>query len=183
MAYRIFSAALILAVIAGSVMSGSATICNQGKKQLETRDLSRYEKAGPYEAGALMENYEVTMQALRGFLWTHWSQKRLGYIIVVLSTKEGDTITSHYYIEPSNSNVWHVVVRKEKKLLDREYWARTKESRYYNEVDEIKFYFLERIRKLTPTKEETKIPDDAQQSPNMWLLRLKDSNKKLLVTL
>jgi len=68
------------------------------------RNMDAYDKAGPFDAGVLMEKATFIMEKRREFLWEHWQQQKPGYIATTLYTKEGDQITFHEYVEPDDSS-------------------------------------------------------------------------------
>ncbi len=122
---------------------------DKSAKGTQARNLDVYDKAGPFDAGVLMEKASFIREKRREFLWEHWQQQKLGYIASTIYTKEGDKITFHEYVEPDDGSRWHISVRVEKLLVDREHWARTKENRTSLVEERYNVYFLERI---DPTK-------------------------------
>src|SRR5262249_27640944 len=108
---------------------------NKSAKVAPARNLDVYDKAGPFDAGVLMEKASFITEKRREFLWEHWQQQKLGYIATTVFTKEGDKITYHEYVEPDDGGKWHISVRMEMLLVDREHWARTKENRTYPEEE------------------------------------------------
>jgi hypothetical protein len=154
---------------------------DRSAKGAPARNLDVYDKAGPFDAGLSMEKVSFIEEKRREFLWEHWRQQKLGYIATTLYTKEGDKITLHEYVEPDDGGKWHISVRLEKLLVDRELWARTKENRTYPEEETYKIYFLERI---DPTKRgamrQKNIPPEQERSPASYMLRLKDEEGKLI---
>jgi len=74
----------------------------------QDRDLKAYEDGGVYRTP--IGQREVTGAAdLRRFIWTHWTQKRRGYVLVVQQGKDAGA-TSYVFIEPSSSG-WHIAWR------------------------------------------------------------------------
>lgn len=154
---------------------------DRSAKGTPARNLDLYDKAGPFDAGVLMEKASFIREKRRGFLWEHWQQQKLGYIVSTLYTKEGDQITYHEYVEPDDSGRWHISVRVEKLLVDRMHWARTKENRIYPKEDRYNVYFLERIDPIKRgALRQKKIPPEQERLPASYLLRLKDEKGKLI---
>ena len=154
---------------------------DKSAKGAQARNLDLYDKAGPFDAGVLMEKASFTKEKRREFLWKHWQEQKLGYIATTIYTKEGDKITFHEYIEPDDNGRWHISVRVEKLLVDRELWARTKVNRTFPVEETYKVYFLERI---DPTKRgamrQKNIPPEQERSPTSYVLRLKDEKGKII---
>lgn len=69
------------------------------------RDLKAFEDGGVYRTP--IGQREVTgVSDVRRFIWTHWTQKRRGYVTVVQQGKDAGS-DSYIFIEPSASG-WHV---------------------------------------------------------------------------
>ena len=81
------------------------------------RDLSKYEKAGPYRLG-LSAMHRAAAADIRAFLWKHWSQRRLSTLNVTDYTKEGDRITRVFYIEPDQHGTWNVYLQEQAEFVD-----------------------------------------------------------------
>lgn len=154
---------------------------NKVAQGVSTRNLSIYDTAGPFDAGVLMEKATLVSEKRKEFLWEHWRQQRLGYIVTVTYTKEGDKVTLHEYIEPDDKGRWHILVSVNKLLVDREYWAKTKITRTIPAEESYKVYFLERLSPgKTKTTTQKKIPLNQPLPPESFVLRFKDEKGKLM---
>ena len=102
--------------------------------QTEARDLSRYDKAGPYDLKLLARNEPAMRAALREFLWQHWSSHKLGYAVATFYGREGQFNTISYYVEPDVKGVWHIVA--------------IAESTQYNPIVKLEYkaYSIERVK-------------------------------------
>jgi hypothetical protein len=72
------------------------------------RDLRSYEDGGVYRT-PIGQRQVVGVSEARRFIWTHWTQKRRGYVTVVQQGKDAGS-DSYIFIEPSPSG-WHVLWR------------------------------------------------------------------------
>src|SRR5262245_60718239 len=79
------------------------------------RDMTRYDNGGVFDFswGAGPEAHARMNPKLRGFLWEHWTQKRLAHVVVTLYTIEGDPTTYNLYIEPDRDQRWRVAAEYE----------------------------------------------------------------------
>jgi hypothetical protein len=82
----------------------------------QKRDLARYDNGGTFDFSwdLMPEAHERTKPKLRMFLWEHWSQKRLGRVVAIFYTIEGDPTTVNLYIEPDANGHWRVVSEYER---------------------------------------------------------------------
>jgi len=69
---------------------------------VENRDLRAYEDGGVYRGFDHIDNVD----RLRDFIWTHWTQKRRGYVEVVFQGMDARTQT-YLFIEPIN-DLWGI---------------------------------------------------------------------------
>lgn len=72
------------------------------------RDLSQYDRAGPYTIPYSGPANSKAAARMRDFIWQHWSAKRLGYVTVFYGTAEGNLGPTEYYIEPDYRGSWCV---------------------------------------------------------------------------
>jgi hypothetical protein len=135
------------------------------------RNLNRYEKAGPY----VVRNHPVPDRArleaeIRGFLWKHWSARRLGMLVATGFNMEGDPTTSTYFVEPDKKGRWVIHVESSSTiaaLLPKgEEPRRMKHEETYLE--------LSRVELLDDAPaQQVPIPDDDTRPPEKYKLRLK----------
>src|SRR6516162_9300715 len=77
------------------------------------RDLRAYDNGGVYQteinAAQFNEDHVTDVQKLREFVWTHWTQKRRGYVHVVYRYIDFGTNT-YLFIEPHDGK-WRIAWR------------------------------------------------------------------------
>ena len=119
--------------------------------QSSERDLSRYDKIGPFNVPVAGTDRNSVSTKISAFIWEHWEQRRSGYAVVTFHSKEGEPSTSHMFVEPDEDRVWHLSVRIERELSDRRGW---RDPRYrgkkINQTDSYKAYAIERIMDGNP---------------------------------
>ena len=131
--------------------------------QSSERDLSRYDRIGPFNV-PVGENPSTVSAKVRDFIWEHWEQHRLGYAVVTFHSKEGEPSTSHIFVEPDESGVWHLSVSIERELIDRRGWSDPKyRGKKIHQTDSYKAYAIKRL----PDKDS-------------YHLRLKDKDGKVI---
>lgn len=113
MLIRIFLSLIILFFGSFQVEAQSSLL-----KSSQKRDLSLYDKIGPFSMRLGEINGPITSQ-LREFLWEHWLNKRLGYVQATRYSKEGDANSYSYFIEPGEDSIWHVVIIVTRTLNNR----------------------------------------------------------------
>lgn len=76
------------------------------------RDLSRYDKAGPFNLGADLSQpaREASLKQIRSFLLEHWKGGRLGHLVVNLGSPGGRTETTAFYVEPDTDGAWAITL-------------------------------------------------------------------------
>lgn len=169
-----------LSAVVGSVLLLSCSSAMQSKslQQKKMRDLSLYEKVGPY-------NLELTIDAqaraskeaeIREFLWNHWQQRRLGQATVTRYSREGEPSTSSYFVEPDEHGIWHIAVKIDRTLVDR-----GGSKGQHQESVKYDAYFVERIEvPKDGLTARVPIPERETRSPQSYLLALKDKSGKAL---
>jgi hypothetical protein len=100
----------------------------------QKRNLALYENGGTFDFSwdVMPEAHERMKLKLRMFLWEHWSQKRLGRVVAIFYTIEGDPTTVNLYIEPDGNGRWRVVSEYERECcalyaLEKKKRKRTRE--------------------------------------------------------
>jgi hypothetical protein len=71
------------------------------------RDLSGYDKAVADYTHSFQPSF--VQGDLENFVWTHWKQRRRGFVLVKLVTPQGKdmaNITEELFIEPANKDSW-----------------------------------------------------------------------------
>lgn len=78
-----------------------------------SRDLTKYDHGGPFEVDFSKDRSE-RLSRIRAFLWTHWTEKQLGWLRAKYFSKEGALTAANYYVEPDSHGIWRIHVRLEK---------------------------------------------------------------------
>src|SRR2546426_888613 len=112
-----------LCAIASSILllSCSSAMQSESLQQKKMRDLSLYEKIGPYTLELTIDaQARASKEAeIREFLWNHWQRRRLGQVAVTRYSREGEPSTSAYFVEPDEKGIWHIAVKIDRTLVDR----------------------------------------------------------------
>ena len=79
------------------------------------RNLAAYDKAGPYSIDnePPWEKRERIIGEIRGFLWEHWKERRLGLVKAIFHSIEGDQTSSSFFVEPDAKGRWRIMVESE----------------------------------------------------------------------
>lgn len=158
---------ICLVLQSGLIMQG------QSSRQRAGRDLTAYDKAGPYTI-----DYEPPYKAdkylaeIRGFLWEHWKNRRRGLVKATFYTIEGDPTVSTSFIEPDAKGCWRITVESESiisALLPKGRKPRrliTHDD--YDAIDRVEAT----VRDSTPS---IPIPEQDVRQPQTYRLRLRNS--------
>lgn len=97
---------IVLAVL----LLGSGRAANSiQQKQTAPRDLRLYDQPAPYTITIFPHDQRDKSDAeIRGFLWTHWHQHRLGKLVATWYSKEGEPTTYTYFVEPDEKGIWQI---------------------------------------------------------------------------
>lgn len=160
------------------ILSCSPAMQSSSLQQAKMRDLSLYDKAGPYTIELRLDaQARANIEAkIREFLWNHWHQHRLGHLVATRYSKEGEPSTSSYFVELDGKGIWHIAVKIDRTLVDRG----GSKSQYQKSV-EYEAYTVERIE--VPEDGLTQrvvIPKGETRSPQSYRLVLKDEKGKAL---
>lgn len=78
------------------------------------RDLAAYDKAGPYTIDYVPPfRGDKYLGEIRGFLWEHWKERRLGVVKATFHSIEGDRTISTSFVEPNAKGSWRITVESE----------------------------------------------------------------------
>jgi hypothetical protein len=141
-------------------------------------DVDTYDRAGPYELVRRPDGNPPFDQIdrIRGWLWIHWTERRLGLLIVTRFTTEGDRITAHYYIEPDSENRWRIALKVER--LEHNYKYNDPACKRYTELYDAA-YSLVRLELQTDNAGNRKaITPEAVRPPATYVLSLRDQDGK-----
>jgi hypothetical protein len=75
------------------------------------RRLQEYDVFGPYTFSNLVDQaWRTNDDAFRAFIWSHWHEHRKGIAQITTYSKEGKASACNftYYIEPDESDSWHI---------------------------------------------------------------------------
>jgi hypothetical protein len=89
----------------------------QGKSTAQgaRSDVAAYDRAGPYELNNDLHPHDADkiLGEIRGFLWEHWKERRLGLVKATFFSIEGDHTSSSFFVEPNAKNSWRITVESE----------------------------------------------------------------------
>ena len=138
--------------------------------QQTQRDLSVYDKAGPYSVKPTLNGRDraVVLSRLRRFLWEHWYGRKLGHVITTFYSKEGEPIIYSFFIEPDGKGYWGISIEVKQSLVSRD-----NSKQKYSKVDIVTANNLERIE-LEDGGNIKPIDKDATREPQSYKLRLID---------
>ncbi len=77
---------------------------------IEGRDLRTYAGGGDFLSSPMTSGKVIHVDALRRFIWQHWSEKTRAYVRLAMSGIDS-TQTTHVFIEPDQSGKWRVALR------------------------------------------------------------------------
>lgn len=147
----------------------------QSSRQRARRDLTAYDKAGPYTI-----DYEPPYKGdkylgeIRVFLWEHWQERRLGVVKATFYTIEGDPTISTSFVEPDAKGCWRITVESESIISA----LLPKGRKPRREITREDYYQIDRVE---PSESETNlIPISSRdvRNPQSYRLRLRNSSTK-----
>ena len=153
------------------VLQSSLVMQGQTLSQRARRDLTTYDKAGPYTI-----NYEPPYKAdkylgeMRGFLWEHWKERRLGMVKATFYTIEGDTTISSSFVEPDAKGCWRIAVESESIISA----LLPKGRKPRRETTQDNYDVIERIE-ATGESSAPSLPEHEIREPQTYKLRLRNS--------
>jgi hypothetical protein len=148
----------------------------QSQAQGKIRDLALYDKAESYVTKPWEgKKYQEINTKIMQFVWEHWEENRLGYLVVTSYSIEGQPTTSSIFIEPNKENIWQVTVEIKRTIIR----GKNKARKLYPETGLAVYDVLER---LNFSGEKPVIIPKQQSPPEKYALRFKDSrtNKEFL---
>jgi hypothetical protein len=162
---------LLIATLCFAIHSG-VNLQSKSSEQRVRRDLSAYDIAGPYSIDnePPWEKRDRIAGEIRGFLWEHWRERRLGLVKATFFSIEGDHISSSFFVEPDAKGCWRITVESEtmvSALLPKGRKPRREITREdYDKIDRVE-----------PSGGETSliaVPEDEVRQPQMYRLRLRN---------
>src|SRR6266850_4066672 len=141
--------------------------------QNKKRDFERYDLAGPYCFDIRGNSRAGNAHALiRDFVWSHWRNRGLGYVILAAFSKEGDPTASFFSIEANDGGVWCVVIKSIHVRKDQ-----IGRNTVVRETIESRAYVLDRIEQPKGGLKRTVIIRQKDNRPaELYILRLKDNS-------
>jgi len=143
----------------------------QSSGQRVNRDLTAYDKAGPYTI-----DYEPPYKGdkylgeIRGFLWEHWKERRLGLVKATFYTIEGHPTFSTSFVAPDANGSWRITVESESIISAR--LVKGKKPR--REITNDEYDLIDRVEATGGTSAPS-IPEQELRQPQTYRLRLKNS--------
>ncbi len=127
------------------------------------RRLAGYDRFGPYTVPS-GGNVVKMLDDLRGFVWTHWRERRRGYAVVTtIDVFEHVPCTSTYIIEPDEYGQWYV-----------EEHAKCK-GHILSESERVRGVSVQRLAVDNAGRRTDKfLPDSAVVPPGSYILMLRD---------
>lgn len=143
----------------------------QTQQQSSSRDLTLYDKAGPFEItidDMVRGQAQPVEGKIREWLWSHWMSRRRGCLSVTRYSKEGEPSTSSYFVEPDSRGRWKIAVTISRVLTDRRHPSGKAEQR-----SEYEAYSVERVEpQRNKTGEFVSIPKNVTRAGQTYLLLL-----------
>src|ERR1044072_6802226 len=103
---------LALIVTLGLIIQCGLSTQSKSLGQSGRRNLAAYDQAGPYSIDnePPWEKREKMEAEIRGFLWGHWKDRRLGLVKATFFSLEGDYTASPFFVEPDAKGCWRITV-------------------------------------------------------------------------
>lgn len=97
------------------ILQSSLAVQGKSSGQRSRRNLSAYDQAGPYEINNDLHPHDADkiLGEIRGFLWEHWKERRLGLVKATFFSIEGDHTSSRFSVEPDAKGNWRITVESE----------------------------------------------------------------------
>lgn len=124
--------------------------------------------------------YEDMQAKVREFIWKHWNSHQIGKLKIESYTKEGEKMLTTFEILVTEGNKQKIDVTTE-----RFYVGQNPRSEFYKqELKDVKKYSATDIDRIKIPKDglvkREIILGNKVLSPNLYMIRLKDSNGKVL---
>jgi len=168
---------LVLVVIA---VAAVGTSIGDECKAASERKLTDYDRAGPYvlsEAERITEDAALIEASIRDFLWRHWTQHRLGFMIVVRSGTEGLPSRETYFVEPDERGKWRIVSETKTTLLG----TKPGSTEHFEDFRSSAAYLVERVEARPDRMASDRIiPSNGARDAISYRLILKDRAAKVI---
>lgn len=167
-------APIILAVLSSPILQQTGTM----DRSIPAHDVDAYEKAGPYEHDRLSDRSLLADQIAREreWLWTHWTEKRLGLLMYISYSREGDRAEFFYFVESDKDGRWRVAVRIERVAGDRV----NLHCDHFSEYTYSAFAVTRVERHADAQGKHALVPVEEKRSSNDYFLILADKDGKEL---
>lgn len=156
------------------LLLSSLTVQGKSSAQGARRDLAAYDRAGPYELNNDLHPHDAAkiLGEIRGFLWEHWKERRLGLVKATFFSIEGDHTSSSFFVEPDAKNSWRITVESESVISA----LLPKGRKPRREITHETYNEIERVEPMIETS-ATSIPISAQavRQPQTYRLRFRNT--------
>jgi len=146
--------------------------------QVAKRELSKYDNGGAFDfAWDIAAQHDQMRAGLREFVWQHWREKRMGRVVAIFHSIEGDPTTYTFYVEP-DVNGWRVVSEYETECCW--FYAMDKKKRERKIERGVEIYdVVVRVANGNSGADVTKeIGESEPREPSGYRLRLGQASKR-----
>jgi hypothetical protein len=145
-------------------------------------DIDAYDKAGPYDVRRRSDGTTPKDQIDRGrgWLWSHWSERRLALLIVSRYSVEGERSTYYYYVEPDEDGHWRIAIKVER--LEHNYRYKDPECKRYREQFATAYQLVRTELEPDQSGNYRAISSSEDRPPSTYGLSLRDRAGKEIAT-
>jgi hypothetical protein len=163
---------LVLIITLGLIIQSGLSMQNKSFGQQGRRNLAAYDKSGPYSIDnePPFEKREKMAGEIRGFLWEHWKEQRLGLVKATFFSIEGDHTSSSFFVEPDAKGRWRIAVESESNISA----LLPKGRKPQREITHDDYDLIDRVE-ATGESSAPSIPEQEVRQPQTYRLRLKNS--------
>jgi hypothetical protein len=161
------------------ILQSGLTMQGKSSRQGARRDLAAYDQAGPYELNNDLHPHDADkiLGEIRGFLWEHWKERRLGLVKATFFSIEGDHTSSSFFVEPNAEGSWRITVESES--IISALLAKGRKPR--REITHETYDEIERVEATSgSTAPSIPLPAQAVRQPQTYRLRFRNSRTNSL---
>ena len=146
-----------------------------GKQALNNRD-DKNDLTYKISVSPTQNERNSIFSKVREFIWEHWTSQQIGKVKLESYTKEGGKILRTFEIKKLENGQFILDINNESNYFDR------KNKKTFKNITSYSGENIQRIRKPKDgfVKEQV-IPQTVVFSPEMYFLRIKDNNGKVLM--
>jgi hypothetical protein len=166
---------LMFLLLVPQLAGQSAAIPPTSSVTVPMKDIDLYEKAGPYErvqepSGSFSKAQTESTARARQWLWSHWTQQRLGLLMETRYSIEGDRSTFYYFVEPDEQGRWRIGIK-----IEHIYVNRLNDSNCQRLViEKLTSYVVTRVdTKFDENGNDLPIAPNEKRSPESYRIRMK----------